>query len=193
VKAWGGSISVMGIDAGPTGRVAREDFICQACGVGFALENPAKRRFLGCVSLIVLFIFGPFALLMGLGTLVFQRDPAALIVLAVGAFFSCVAYGAWRWMDAPARVYRRNPVVPEAPPPAMRFSALELPARLCRCGASARVVVVTEHESRGIPQGTVTKYCCGACQREFSIDDARGLVTLGVGVVVFLGSASACC
>lgn len=179
-------MSVMGIDVGPTGTIEREDFICQGCGAGFSLDNPAKRRFFGCIGLIVFGMFGPSAFLIGLGSLVIQRDPAAPIVIAVGVVLSTVAYGVWRWMDAPARAYRMNPIVPGAPAPVIRFSAPETPARKCSCGGRARSFLVTEHESRGISQGTTTKFRCEACKREFSIDSVRGILLLGFAVAVFL-------
>lgn len=185
VKAWGSASAVLGVPIGPTSGVAREDFLCQACGVGFALESPAKRRFLGCLGLMFVGLLGPFALLMGLLSLL-KQDPAAPIVVVVGLFFTGVEYLVWRWMDAPARVHRQNPVVPNAPPPTLRFHAPEPPARRCSCGAAARCVGVTDHQARGVSQGTETKHRCDACGREFSIDSVRGLVTLAVGVVVFV-------
>jgi hypothetical protein len=95
--------------------------------------------------------------------------------LVTGAY---TAYLAWPWL--------RNPIVPEASPPVMRFRATE-PLRLCtKCQGSARCTAVVRKSTNGIPTGTTYTYVCMRCSKSFDIESIGSIFFL-----VFAGTVAA--
>jgi hypothetical protein len=187
VKAWSGATSFVGIDLGPTGTIERRDFVCQDCGAGFSLEPPGRRRVAGCLALALPGPLGAVLLLLGLGSAIAERDPGAPVAIVIGVVLLSIAVAVSRWAGSAARAHRLRPIVPGAPLPVVRFPAPEPAARRCRCGGRATSVALIEHQSHGISQGRTTNYRCTSCGRELQLEDGRGIATLALGTVVFLG------
>ena len=94
------------------------------------------------------------------------------------------AYLAWPWV--------RNPIVPNATPPVMRFRATE-PLRLCtKCQGSARCTAVTRRSINSIPTGTEHTYVCMQCNTSFAIDSVGRVFSnlLAATIVSLLGIAT---
>jgi hypothetical protein len=183
---WGQTKSFLGIDLGRTGGVAREEFVCQSCGAQFRIEDGRSRLMVGLLGTLV---GGLFALLGGVVALagVEERNLALLAgALGVSATLACLAcYATWWWSE-PWRIQRNNPIV-AAPVPEVRFFPDPQPRRRCLCGAAAPCVRVVESVGRGVSQGTAFTHRCTTCSREFTIENARSLVVLCIGCVVFVG------
>ena len=79
-------------------------------------------------------------------------------------FGSVVAYDAWQ--------YQSNPIVPDAPPPALRFRSDEPTRRCAKCGGIARCGQVTRTSSNGLPTGTDYDYRCDGCGNKFQLASA---------------------
>ena len=80
------------------------------------------------------------------------------------------AYLAWPWL--------RNPIVPNAPSPPMRFRATE-PLRLCtKCQGSARCTAVVRKSVNLVPTGTTYTYVCMTCSKSFEVDSIGGIFFL---------------
>jgi hypothetical protein len=184
VKAWAGGVSFLGMDAGPTGTIERRDYRCQECGAAFTLLDPGQRRLTGVLGLLLFGMLGLAALTIG-GAGWIQGDPAAPTVVVVGAVLGALAGAIAAWMFAPYRIDRRNPRMPGAPVPAMRFGADEPAARACRCGAPAVCAGITEFQSRGVSQGRRVRFRCTACKREFDIESAGSLAGMALATLVF--------
>lgn len=89
------------------------------------------------------------------------------------------AYLVWPWL--------RNPIVPNAPAPPMRFRATE-PLRLCtKCQGSARCTAVERRSVNMIPSGTKYTYLCMQCRKSFEVDSIGGIFfNLAVGTFLNL-------
>ena len=88
------------------------------------------------------------------------------------------------WMAiSRSRAWKRNPVVPGAPMPAMRFQSGP-GNRRCGCGGTATMKKVTRHTHNGIPTGTEYEYACGSCGKGFVIESFAGLFFSFLGASV---------
>lgn len=77
--------------------------------------------------------------------------------------------------------YLRNPVVPGAALPMIRFRATEPLRRCAACGGTCRCTQVTQTRSRGLPTGTTFAYACDQCKRTFTLGSFGGHVFNLVG------------
>lgn len=106
---------------------------------------------------------------------------SAIFLIACFGFVSgaYTAYLAWPWV--------RNPIVPNATPPVMRFRATE-PLRLCtQCQGSARCTAVTRRSMNFIPTGTTHTYVCMQCNKSFDMQSVGGIFfNLLAGTIVSL-------
>lgn len=91
------------------------------------------------------------------------------------------AYGYWP--------YYRNPVVPDAPYPAIRFRASEPLRRCAKCGGVSRCTAVTRNTTNGIPTGTTYDYRCEKCSATFTLGSIGGHIFhfFGATVVFLIG------
>lgn len=88
--------------------------------------------------------------------------------------------------------YLRNPVVPGAPRPPVRFTATE-PIRECAaCKGVARCTKVTRSTTRGIPTGTTFEYACTACKRTFTTASIGGHLFNAFGAVFLFAFGTGC-
>jgi hypothetical protein len=88
--------------------------------------------------------------------------------------------------------YLRNPLVPGAPKPAIRFTANE-PIRECSaCKGVARCTKVTRSRTRGIPTGTTFQYACTACKRTFTTGSIGGHAFNAFGAVFLFALGLGC-
>ena len=110
---------------------------------------------------------------------------AVLLSLAVVPFFlfgGWALYRAWPWF--------RNPEVPGAPMPVIRFRAVE-PLRTCAaCGGAAACRNVTRRSVNLIPTGTEYRYACTRCNKEFSLSNLYGTVfdLCGAAFLLLIGA-----
>ena len=90
----------------------------------------------------------------------------------------------------------RNPVVPGAPRPQMRFPTGP-PARKCAaCDNPVSLTRVTRSRHNGIPMGTEYEYACAPCQKSRVIESVWGhlistfgaVIVGGIGVALLLWS-----
>jgi hypothetical protein len=88
--------------------------------------------------------------------------------------------------------YLRNPVVPGAPAPELRFLTVEPIRRCAACGGVAACTSVTRHRSSGIPMGTTFEYRCRGCARTFKLASWGGHLVNGLGAVVCLVMGAFC-
>lgn len=98
------------------------------------------------------------------------------IGLVPGAY---TAYLAWPWV--------RNPIVPNASPPVMRFRATE-PLRLCtKCQGSARCTAVKRQSINLVPTGQTYTYVCMRCSESVEMQSVgRIFFNLFAGTIVTL-------
>ena len=101
-----------------------------------------------------------------------------LLPVGVGAVLLLVA---WRR----SRKSLRNPVVPGASLPPVRYRELG-PVRRCRsCSAPCTAIGITRTAYNGIPMGSEVRYRCSSCQTEFTIDSLWRQAT-GVAAALLL-------
>jgi len=90
------------------------------------------------------------------------------------------------------RAWDRNPLVPDASMPQIRYRRGPGPRRCGRCGKTARLTSVVRHTHNGIPTGTTCGYACEGCEQTFATESAGGvLVSLFSGVLLGGGGAIA--
>ncbi len=80
--------------------------------------------------------------------------------------------------------YYRNPIVPDAPYPPLRFRSSEPLRRCAKCGGVSRCTSVTRTRSRGIPTGTTYDYSCEQCKATFTLSSMGGHIFNLVGAIV---------
>jgi hypothetical protein len=69
------------------------------------------------------------------------------------------------------KAWARNPLVPNAPYPEIRYRGSVEASRHCgACRQIARPVSVTRHRTNGIPTGTEIRYICDGCGASFKCD-----------------------
>lgn len=112
---------------------------------------------------------------------------ALILAIAVFPFFlfgGWAAYRTWPWL--------RNPLVPGAPMPPMRYRAVE-PTRACACGGAAVCRSVTRHSTNFIPTGTVYVYACTRCSASFTLSNPYGILfgLMAGGFLVMIGAVLA--
>jgi DNA-directed RNA polymerase subunit RPC12/RpoP len=112
----------------------------------------------------------------------------AIAKIVVGGLLSCaifplafVAVGVWQLLQD-----KRNPVVPGAPRPVMKYRDGP-PARQCAsCTQTVTLKSVTRRTSRGLPMGTEYEYECAHCGRAFTLESPWGhLMMVLAGLLVF--------
>ena len=79
-----------------------------------------------------------------------------------------------------SRAWSKNPLVPGAPRPPIRFRAGPADRR-CECGRVATLAKVTRHRTNWIPTGTEQIFKCGTCGEEFVIESVGGLLVTSLG------------
>jgi hypothetical protein len=164
-----------------TGRVPREDFVCQSCGACFTLRALNNR------VLIAALIGGPMVCCSFMGVLggliawAAEGNPGGVVL---GLVLLPLALAATAWILWPWWNIRRHPVVPDAPVPAIRYRLTE-PMRRCSCGVPAQCTKVVKDRF-----GLELTYACPACEREFTVDNVLGaiLTTLVSSGVLALGA-----
>jgi hypothetical protein len=73
------------------------------------------------------------------------------------------------------RAWKKNPLVPDAPMPAMRYKSGP-GNRRCDCGATLALKSVTRNSHNGIPTGTEYVYQCERCGKKLTLENALGIV-----------------
>ncbi|MEQ1503953.1 MAG: hypothetical protein ABMB14_17055 [Myxococcota bacterium] len=177
VRTWDRQTSVYGLPTGTTPGGGGLQYACQGCGHGFLLAKPSLATWI-VAPLGLMFV--AIAALILVGGIVAMM-PALLLVGAVT--FGIGAAITWS-MVGPFVHQLRNPVVPGAMVPPLRFTGAE-PGRRCRCGQEARCVEVTANRTNGVYTGTEYAYRCGACDRTFTIESPMSAATMTIaGAVV---------
>lgn len=127
----------------------------------------------------------------------FSLDPKRDLWIwgTLAALFSCTCIGALHpaavtlWKAWP---YLKNPVVPGAEAPVIRYRAGE-PARRCaKCGGVAVCVRVTRRSTNGIPTGTDYEYECRGCRRQFTTVSAGSHVVNAIAAPLLFALGFGC-
>lgn len=123
---------------------------------------------------IVAGLFAPVMLLAFVGAVLqIREDPSgpsfrmAAAMVSIGVALSLIPF-----LVGMRFLARATPVVPGAPPPAIRYAGdrLEEGPRSCRfCGQVANCKKVTANKVNGIPTGTEWQFAC-PCGRAFTIE-----------------------
>ncbi len=121
-------------------------------------------------------------------TLVSQHQILAYGVLSAIFLVACVGIIPGAYTAYLVSLWVRNPVVPNAPPPVMRFRGSALPLRLCtKCQGSARCTDVVRRRS-----GTTYTYVCMTCSKSFDIESVGSIffLALAATIVTLIGLAT---
>ncbi|MDP2310029.1 MAG: hypothetical protein Q8P18_28685 [Pseudomonadota bacterium] len=167
-----------------TGRIAKRSFVCQACGARFDRPVGWGRVVLVCLSGGAGLGFVVIGLAYGL-----HSDPGGGPGLRLGGL-ACAGIAALQfpatvaWSLLPSWRAARNPVVPGAPIPPLRFP-LTVPLRRCTAGHPAPCVELTEHQSYGLYLGTSFTHQCPICEERFLVESRWSAVFGFVGGLVF--------
>ncbi|MCO4747189.1 MAG: hypothetical protein KC912_20495 [Proteobacteria bacterium] len=181
----------------PTGAVPRRDFVCQACGVGFAVEPHRLRLMAGILLAPQFTLLGALVFLAGLAV-VLDAVVLGISLTALGAILTAAAMSYGVWAIRPFWVQYSRPVVDGAVPPDTRYRLAE-PVRKCSCGQAVRCAEVTANRTNGLPTGTEYRYLCASCEREFVVESPLGQVltvlasslVLGIGGAILSGGGGA--
>ena len=135
VRRWGTS-QLFGLVKSAT--VSRTDYRCQACGASFrVLPWHGVRTVLG--GAIFLQLVGLFVFLVVCGAMLLTSDPGVGMALTLAATVGTVVFGVgFLWAVSSSWYVIRNPIVPDAPVPALRYGERDL-SRRCTCGGVAPV------------------------------------------------------
>lgn len=156
-------------------RTSRLDLRCQSCGAAFSLQPaPLVRVLLGTLIFGQFLLIGLFLVVSGLAV-VLSSPALATGLLMGGGLLSALSVLGVVHFGRPWWHQRRNPVVPDASPPLVRFTEAE-PLRRCSCGAACPATAVVAHTTNFVPTGTETTHRCPSCGKEFTVSDAWGLV-----------------
>lgn len=86
----------------------------------------------------------------------------------------------------------RNPVVPGAPAPEVRYR-MGPPLRRCgKCQGVCVVTAVTAHRHNGVPTGVDTSYQCTRCNQTFKVESWWGHMFSGCATLAIFLIAAAC-
>jgi hypothetical protein len=127
----------------------------------------------------------------------FSLDPKRHLWIwgSMAALLSCTCVGAIHpamvtlWKAWP---YLKNPVVPGAEVPVIRYRATEPVRRCAACGDVAACVRVTQRRTSGIPTGTDYEYRCRGCKREFTTTSAGGHVFNAIAAPILFALGFGC-
>lgn len=127
----------------------------------------------------------------------FSLDPKRELWVwgVMAALLSCTCIGAIHpaavtvWKAWP---YLKNPIVPGAEAPVIRYRP-GIPARRCaKCGGTAPCVKVTRRRTNGIPTGTDFEYTCRGCGRRFTTVSAGSHVFTAVAAPILFALGFGC-
>ncbi len=172
VRDWGTRVFFGLVDGQ---RSSRQDWRCQGCGAAFSLQPAALvRALLGTMLFSQLLILG--GMLVGLGFVGLLESPAmGVFLLMLGGVLMALSVLGLVHFVSPWWHARRNPILPDAPAPLVRFTEAE-PLRRCTRGAASPATAVVAHSTNYIPTGTETTHTCPSCRREFTVNSPGGLV-----------------
>ncbi len=111
----------------------------------------------------------------------------ALFVCPSGIGLGILALAWWRGQqDA------RNPVVPGAAVPEIRYR-MGAPLRRCaQCAGTCVATHVTAHRTNGIPMGVEMRYQCRRCGHAFTVESVWGTSSSGCSALLILAIGAAC-
>jgi DNA-directed RNA polymerase subunit RPC12/RpoP len=121
---------------------------------------------------------------------------SSITFIVIGLVMSCAIFPLGFTLLGWLRLRRdgQNPVVPDAPRPAMKYRDGP-PVRRCgRCREEATLASVTRHKHNGVPTGTEYEYLCAKCNKPFVVESLwghcfavlSGSVIAGIGVAFLL-------
>ncbi len=85
------------------------------------------------------------------------------------------------------RAWIDNPVVPDAPMPAVRYTDGPRARRCGRCGQKAVATHITRRRHNGIPTGTEYKFRCEGCDTEIITESAGSLILMALCAALVTG------
>jgi hypothetical protein len=83
--------------------------------------------------------------------------------------------------------WEKNPLVPGALYPVIRYRSGPADRRCGACGQPAQLTKTTKHRLNGIPSGTTYAFACGACKNAFTTESAGGIAQNLVLGLTFAG------
>jgi DNA-directed RNA polymerase subunit RPC12/RpoP len=87
------------------------------------------------------------------------------------------------------RAWRKNPIVPDAPMPRIRYRSGPGPRR-CDCGDTLVLKNVTKNSHNGISTGIEYEYSCGKCGKNVTLESALGIIMSIFGSLLLGGVAA---